>query len=67
MFVSAGPGEDTTVRQTLYWTKSGTLACGECDAEVSTGDGKTSPYVIDHTPYCTLTGRQPGVQRSAVA
>lgn len=52
----AGPGEDTTVQQTLYWTNSGTLACGECGTEVSHGDGKTSPYVIDHPDDCSLTG-----------
>lgn len=54
MFVPAGPGEDTTVQQTLYWTNSGTLACGECGTEVSTGDGKTVPYVINHPDDCSL-------------
>jgi hypothetical protein len=40
------------VQQTLYWTKSGTLACGECGAEVSHGDGKVAPYVIEHARDC---------------
>lgn len=56
MFALAGPGEDIMAQQTLYWTKSGTLACGECDAEVSSGDGKTAPYVIDHPADCPFAG-----------
>lgn len=39
------------VRQTLYWTERGTLACGGCGVQ-ATGDGKLVPYVIEHEADC---------------
>lgn len=41
------------MQQTLYWTKFGTLACCDCGAQ-ATGDGKVTPYVIEHEADCEM-------------
>lgn len=56
------------MQQRLYWTAQGTIACYECCTPASSGDGKTVPYVIDHSEDCRLfTGQTAEVCRLTLA